>query len=256
MHNIPDYISPSQASMFARCQAQWKYRYVDGIKSPPSAALAFGKAFDNTANSVYAEKIVSGETATDVQDRFAAQWDAAAQEVGDWEDEDRGKLLDTGVALSGLWRNEIAVQVQPTGVQVPADLEADGVKIHGIIDTVAVENGNPVVHELKTKAKSMSDGDMARSLQVPIYARAAGTDKVKWDVAVKTKVPKVQTMAVTITEDQVRGAVNQLVISKRLIDASVQSGDFLPNRQQMMCSRRWCAYWEQCQKDFGGEVPA
>lgn len=255
---LPDYISPSQAGMFARCQAQWKYRYVDGIKSPPSAALAFGKAFDETANSVYSEKMVTGDTAEsgEVADRFAAQWDAASATIEDWEDEDRGALLDKGVALAGLWRNDIAVNVKPVGVQVPANVEADGVKVFGIIDTVAEEGGTKVVHELKTKAKSISDGDMARSLQVPIYAHAAGTDRVQWDVCVKTKIPKTQTVPVTVTPEDVRGALNQLVLSKRLIDASVRSGDFLPNRQQMMCSRRWCAYWSRCEKDHGGTVPA
>lgn len=258
MPNHPDYISPSQAGMFLRCQQQWKYRYVDGIKSPPSAAMAFGSAFDSTANSVYSEKILTGETApaNDCSDRFAAEWDKASANIQDWEEEQPGKLLDTGVALAGLWREDIAVNTQPTAVQVQANLEVDGIKITGVIDTVAEKEGKVVVHELKTKAKSITETDMVRSLQVPVYAHAAGTDTVQWDVCVKTKVPKTQVVPVQVTTEDVRGALNQLVIAKRVIEATVKTGDFLPNRQQTLCSRRWCAYWQQCESDHGGRVPS
>lgn len=258
MSEIPKYISPSQAAMWLRCQAQWKYRYVDGLKSPPSAALAFGKAFDNMSNAVYSLKMVTGETANDTADLFAAEWDKAKVQVELWEDEDPAKLLDQGTTLATLWRNDIAVTVQPVGVQVPANLIADdGTQIHGIVDTVAqVGDNHKVVHELKTKAKSMSEADIQRSLQVPIYAEAVGTNQVQWDVAVKTKVPKTQVIQTTVTPRDVRGAVSQLVGARRQINASVQSGDFLPNRQNMMCSKRWCAYWEQCEKDHGGTVPS
>ena len=29
---------------------------------------------------------------------------------------------------------------------------------------------------------------------------------------------------------------------------------FIPNRNNMMCSKKFCGYWQECEKKYGGKV--
>jgi hypothetical protein len=40
------------------------------------------------------------------------------------------------------------------------------------------------------------------------------------------------------------------------IQEAIRNGLYLPNRDSVMCSRRHCAFWQHCQKEYGGTVPA
>jgi hypothetical protein len=39
-----------------------------------------------------------------------------------------------------------------------------------------------------------------------------------------------------------------------LVRSGMECGLYFPNRQSMLCSRRYCAFWQQCERDFGGAV--
>ncbi len=39
-----------------------------------------------------------------------------------------------------------------------------------------------------------------------------------------------------------------------LVQEGMQSGLYFPNRQSLLCSRRQCAFWRECQREFGGSV--
>jgi hypothetical protein len=39
-----------------------------------------------------------------------------------------------------------------------------------------------------------------------------------------------------------------------LVQEGIPSGLYFLNRQSTLCSRRHCAYWRQCEKEFGGTL--
>ena len=41
---------------------------------------------------------------------------------------------------------------------------------------------------------------------------------------------------------------------RRQIRNAYMTGDWLPNRQHMLCSKTYCEQWHRCQGEFGGEV--
>jgi hypothetical protein len=38
-----------------------------------------------------------------------------------------------------------------------------------------------------------------------------------------------------------------------LVQEGIRNGLYFPNRQSTLCSRRNCAFWRQCEREFGGE---
>lgn len=39
-----------------------------------------------------------------------------------------------------------------------------------------------------------------------------------------------------------------------LAQEGMRSGLYTPNRGSMLCLRKYCAYWERCEADFGSYV--
>lgn len=70
------------------------------------------------------------------------------------------------------------------------------------------------------------------------------------DCLVKNKKPKLVEQAYTVEECD-------LIEVERmypLVQQAIRAGLFLPNRSNFMCSRKYCAFWRACQREFGGKV--
>ena len=39
-----------------------------------------------------------------------------------------------------------------------------------------------------------------------------------------------------------------------MVRDAIQQGIYLPNRGSLLCSRRHCAFWRACEREFGGKV--
>jgi hypothetical protein len=39
-----------------------------------------------------------------------------------------------------------------------------------------------------------------------------------------------------------------------MVQESIQDGIYAPHRSGPMCSRRYCGYWRECEREFGGRV--
>lgn len=272
---LVEHISGTQLDMFQRCQYAYYRRYVLGEKKPPSASLVFGRADDETKNGIYAHKIESGETAPagECQEIFAAEFDQAAQEVEDWGPDKPAVLKDKGVGMIGQWREVSAVSTTPEAVQVeflvdvrdPSPNPAEPIKLKGYIDLIrSAGDGTKTIREHKTSGRAWSDRRVRQEeLQAPLYSLGVSLDPnlqdvdpdyVEYEVAVKTKEPKLLTYPRTVDQEERDGMVKRLMSARRLIQVSRKTGDFLPNRKNVLCSKRWCGYWESCQREFGGEI--
>lgn len=117
-----DHLSASSITQLLRCPEQFRqYRFL-GKKQRPGGVQLAGRA-DSEALALHFGKQVEdgiGLTVEDVQDAYATAFNREVNEVGvseiDWRGDPfktRGKLLDNGAYLTGLYRKQVAPEVVP-----------------------------------------------------------------------------------------------------------------------------------------------
>ena len=119
------------------CQAKWKFRYIDGLKSPPQSALIQGKNFHATEEYNFKSKI---ETKEDInvdvlKEYFASQFDSSIKEGVEWSNDERdvgvdkakGQLLDEGIRLIETASKELNPTISPAEVEKPITLNFENV---------------------------------------------------------------------------------------------------------------------------------
>lgn len=260
--SLADRLSPSRINMLQRCEAQFKFRYVREKILPPDSAFYFGLRYEDAVDFGYEEKIRTEDLPPlgDIQDKFVTEWDGRKDEA-EWQPaDDPDALKDTGTRLLSAWR-EKATKVEPKSVQkavsaVQPDRYGKLFELHGIVD---LETRDGTLVDNKTSKRSYDEngrkvlGGM-QGLQAITYSLVTGAPKFEWHVGVKLKAPKVQRIPVVITPDDHALARNIAKIARSKIQTMEQTGDFLPNRAHVMCTRRHCGYWQMCEKEYGGTV--
>jgi hypothetical protein len=89
--------------------------------------------------------------------------------------------------------------------------------------------------------------------QVATYRQLvpAASGKGRIDTLVKTKTPKIILRSFDVTPEDLRAT--QMIYARA--SQAMLSDVYIPNRLSMFCSRRHCAYWRTCEREWGGEVP-
>lgn len=267
--HLLDVVSPWKLETAQQCLAKFYFRYVERIYDGSfRAAMQFGNAVDATGNDTYRAKQLSGRTpaAKDVQERFAAHWDFEAGAVDDWGDDDRGSLLDRGVAGVALWRDRVAAFVTPQHAQhdltreVTDPVSGDTFTLRGIVDlrgTVRVEGQEQrVTADLKASHRRYEAATFQRKFQPVAYSLLTDTPRFDYHVLVSTKTPQTQVMSCTISDADRAAFLRRAAMLRRQVAHAFRTGDWLPNRSGNLCSRRYCPFWSTCEQRFGGRVPA
>lgn len=255
--SIVEPMSPSRLWTWETCHERFFHQYVIGTRTPKSAAQAFGTAFDDTANKVYAEKLHTGTTTKrhDVSELFREQWRASAEVVEVWEDDKPDELTDIGTVMAGQWRDQIAVELQPVEVQTKAMFVHPDVTIRGYADVVADRRtGGRIIGDQKTAKKRWNKTTVDRNVQSVAYALGKGIDDFEFHVGVKTANPSIQLIQTRVSPRDKAGLILRASIAKRDILHALRTGDFAPNRNHYLCTKRHCAFWRECIKRHGGRV--
>ena len=258
------HFSQSSLNMFIRCPAQFMFRYIQGIKIPPSGAMTLGSTVDHSLDFNYKYKIDKREDrkVEEILEFFADDFDKEIQDTELKDEEDKGKIKDSGVKVIGLYQEEIAPGLMPIDSQkeVSFNLECSPIPIVGYIDVVD-EYGTVIDNKVRGKSpqKDKITGNYlpseAEKLQVSIYengmlAENKPPSALRIDTMVTTIKPKIIRSEVVTTHEDLR-YLDSIV---RFIVKAVENEIFLPNRQSMLCSRRNCGYCSLCEKTFGGVV--
>ena len=254
-----NHYSPSQLTMFMRCSAAWKYRYIDGVRIPPASAMAQGTTYHRALETNYLQKIESKQDlpVSDVLDATSTAFDDVFSDEVLWDFEEKqkgldavkGELKDQTIKLVRTYQEQRAPQIQPAAVEKSFEIEFGNVdySLTGRIDLLDDE-GNVI--ENKTTARTPSEVSEDHKIQGTVYALSEGSDQIFYDYAVKLKTPKVQTLSFT-PQQQDKDFVLRLI---GLVDHAVQAGTYIPNRAHYMCSRSSCGFFHLCEKEFGGRV--
>ncbi len=243
------HLSVSQIKMFLRCPLQYQFRYIDGLKIPPTGSLTLGKSIHSALEANYSQKITSKQDlpAEKVLDLFSDRWEQEVKETVFDMDEKAGTVKDDGVKMVTAYHGQISPTIQPRLVEHEFNLIFANVSytLKGIIDLVDVE-GTIIDH--KTSKRSMNPEDVGSDIQLTCYALAYRTlfgvpeKELRFDVMVKTKVPKLQQIPTTRTQDDIRRFLKVL----GFVSKAIQSGTLYPCENKQTCS--WCGYRELCRK--------
>ena len=124
--------------------------------------------------------------------------------------------------------------------------------IIGAYDFVIEEKGNTVICDWKTSAKKWAEDKADKDGQATLYCRAfknmtGKTANFRFDVITKTKIPSVQILETSRTDED----CNRLLKVFRNVEKGIQAGVFLPNDSSFACACGSCEFKSKC-SSWGG----
>ena len=134
---------------------------------------------------------------------------------------------------------------------MPVSGTTAGIAVRGIADIVTMDG---TVIDIKTASRKPSGLAADHALQLATYARLVpnASGKTRIDTLVSTK----DTQLIQI--DHTPGSDGKRLVERiyPLVAEGIAGGLYLPNRNSSMCSRRYCAFADACEREFGGTVAA
>lgn len=246
-----EHLSITSLKMHLRCNLQFMYRYIKGLKIPPVGAIVLGKSVHKGLEENFKHK---KQTRIDlpinkVLDFYSAYFEQTKHEEEiDWEGENPGKLKDEGVGLIKLYHQEVAPDIQPISVEEEFELGFKNVSyaLKGYLDLV---DQHKTIRDTKTSKRSYPEDAAQTDIQLTAYNLAYKYIKGEeprslcFDVMVRTKQPKIQTI-----QSPPRNPAQLTRFLKLLgsIACAIKTGIFYPCENQQVCS--WCGYREVCEK--------
>jgi CRISPR/Cas system-associated exonuclease Cas4 (RecB family) len=272
------YLSHSQVSMYLRCPRQYYFRYIKEMRRPPSAAMTVGSGTHEALETTHHHLVDHGTPAPDeaLEAKFVDAFEDAASDVPSkaWKDDrtDKGKLKDIGLALVRVYNAKFAPAVKPRvkadgvrGIEQKFTVTVAGVPMLGyidLIDTNAATSITPeekaalelrgkeipailrtAIADFKTKAKSMSEGEVRGDLQLTLYSYVEQIPQIRFDQLLKQKIPKVK------RAEAVRTAADHDWMKEVIhsVAAAITTGSFPPCAPtDWVCTAKWCGYWHFC----------
>lgn len=164
-------------------------------------------------------------------------------------------MKDSGVSLTRTYHTDVARVTQPTDCerQFVLEFKNRSWQFTGFIDLI---DDKRVVRETKTTAKTPKEPRPEHLLQTTAYAvgyRAAQNGKergTRIEYAVRKKEPVVVSFDVEIGDPEVLYFLSMMDNVAEGIDKEV----WIPNRNSLLCSRKYCGYFSLCEQQCGGRI--
>lgn len=258
---VGELLSPSQANKFLECPTNWYYKYVIGLPEPVTASLAIGIAVDNALSHYFrvkaADRVEMPEA--DVLDVLDTAWADQEAVLSLRAGEDADKLHAVCQRVVRAYLTELAPKVQPAlidgkpAVQVPVEGLISGVKVRGIIDLVTDDG---TIIDLKTKRNKPGSVPADHMLQLITYdllcPQSRGQAAIHYMVKGGSEKSVAKTVPFTrqIGPDQVKYVESIYPATQE----AMRDALYIPRRTSRFCSRKFCPFWKECEKEFGGEV--
>jgi hypothetical protein len=241
----------SATDTYIKCGKRYEFRYVHGIKSPPSVAMAEGSAHHkameiNNVHKIEKSRDLKASQMTEVfVDDFRKRVDSEELE---WGDEDENKIYSRAKAIHVVYARDVAPLLRPVASEKKFEKE---VTLNGrkftIYGTVDLEDAEPAILDYKTVARARSQSDVDNTIQLSLYAFASKVPTVGIINLVKKANPEVGIVKSRRTPSQILWALN---IAQSVAE-SVQKGAFhYTDPGNWWCSSRFCGYWNMCRGKY------
>lgn len=184
----------------------------------------------------------------------------AALERVDTEGEDVEAIHQQAAAMLAVWIEHVAPQLRHVAAVIELRMEGSigGVRVQGTADVIT-EAG--MVVDLKTSKRKPAGVSQSHRLQLATYCALADQattshgrrqqhTAARLVTITRTKTPAAVPQTIEITEADFRYAE----WAYRTAQEEMRAGSILPRRSSLLCSRENCAYWQQCEDEYGGCV--
>jgi CRISPR/Cas system-associated exonuclease Cas4 (RecB family) len=217
--------SYTQISQYLSCPRRYRYRYLDGWQEKDTrASLLFGRAFENALAALFRR-----EEAIEV---FFKEWSQHQNMAIDYTHGDSWeRMLRQGFKLLELFAQYDRIEVrQPRRnlqIRVSRPLSPTS-QFVGYIDALGHLDGTRCVIDWKTTSArypEQPEGLLALDPQLVCYSWLTGESEVAFVVFVRKRLPEIQFLRTSIT-DQQRREFGQLVTDTV---EQIEAGQFLPH---------------------------
>jgi len=283
------HLSPSSINMMSNCEAQWNYRYKEGIIKPPGIALLRGKSTDVSISHNMEQKIESHSDLKEdeVVDAFVTEWDTEKDNTVFLPNDNPEEQREGGINSIKHYHSEMAPTIQPETVQEKFEIEFKGFDYNllgysdiitdsGIVIDNKTASKSPAYCSCREKGKKQPNAkckicrgwgydatkiSIGHLLQMTVYdlgyqlTRGKEAKSVRLDYLIKNKTPKIATVEPKITNSE-RTFLQKImgITAERATMIYNEKITPTPNRASFMCSHKWCGYADICERDFGGKV--
>jgi putative RecB family exonuclease len=252
-------LSPSRAGDFLTCPLLYRFRVIDRLPEPPSAAAARGTLVHAVLERLFDEP-PARRTPETARAMLAPQWERLIAEEPDLaslfsDDEERGAwLAGASDMLDRYFTLEDPTRLEPRHREhaVEAVLES-GLLLRGYIDRMDVRaDGEIRIVDYKTGTAPREEFEARALFQMKFYA------VVLW--LTQRRVPKLlqlmylgngEIVRYAPDESDLRATVRKIDALWRAIERARATGDWR-HRQSRLCE--WCAHQSICPA-FGGTPP-
>lgn len=254
-------LSPSRASDFKQCPLLYRFRAIDRLPEPSSAAQVRGSVVHAALEQLYLlpapERVpeTALSLAAPAWERVVAEKPSLAEDI---TPELRATLLEEArVLLSGYYRLEDPTRFDPQSCEQRVEVElADGTLLRGFVDRIDVApTGELRVVDYKTgkappEARALAE--FKAMFQMKFYAVALLRSRGVLPARLRLLyLADSQVLDYTPDLDELLRFEKTLMAIWQAIRSAGATGDFRPNPSRL-CD--WCAHREHCPV-FGGTPP-
>lgn len=249
MSNNGEHFSTSQLNMLLRCEWQYRCRYCLGMVRPPSAALSLGSAFHDGTLFSLARKIDSGkDLPTPEVVEVAITGLENRKDETEW-DQPFGEVKDELPRLIECFQEEAAPTIEPVAVEEKVEVgfkETDWT----FLAYLDVREKDGTVMDIKTAKRSWPASRILTEFQPLAYTvTEPGESKFRFDVAVRTKKPKMQSLERTVKTGEKAAFLGLIAAAQGKAEMLKADPDrALPTGYGgNLCSKKYCGFYADCQ---------
>jgi hypothetical protein len=268
METIKDftYLRATEINTYLECPAKLFFQSIEKIIVPNKIALAGGSAVHSALSFNYKQKI---ESRTDIPlsdfiDSFSDSYNSEIENVDkvDFDYERPEKVKDSWIEVLNIYYKDIISRIQPVRVEQKIRVKLKNF-IYGLMGTPDAYDEFATVIDHKTTSKPYKETPENYKLQVGgayvvLEQALAQTNpeikppqKARIDYLIrrspKSPVPSIRNIAVPIDTEYFLSTFNE-------VSKGIKGDVFPPNRSHIYCTKRFCKFWNECQKKYGGKV--
>lgn len=238
VEETPVRLSYSSISSYELCPLQYRFRYVDGLPSRRTPALAFGESLHVALRKFHAQPVPVPPSVEQLLAYLDESWDGSPYTS---EQEERSYRDHAREVLTAYHRANARDFRLPVALEQRFRIDIDGVTVSGVIDRMDRHaDGSYEIIDYKTSRRLPPRRFVEDDLQLSIYYLAA------WEVwGIRpdrlTLYFLLPGQPVTVTRTPADAEATRARVAE--VAARIKAGEFSP-RENRLCD--WCDYQARC----------
>lgn len=252
-------LSPSRAADFTQCPLMYRYRAIDRLPEPPSAAATLGTLVHSVLEDLFGLPAEQRDEAAAIG-MLVPRWEAMLEErpeLGSLHQSDAAEaqwLGDARECVRTYFELENPARIEPDGREVLVEVQLeDGPLMRGIIDRVDVAgDGSIRIIDYKSGRSPMPQYSGAAKFQMRFYALAVERLRERRPSLMRLLYLRDGVhIDLRPTDEDMASVEHEVRELWREITTAASKGEFKPKKSKL-CG--WCSFQALC-PEFGGVVP-